>query len=64
MYVPGRDHDGFGVNVPLNAPLAETENVWLKRVVFTGLDILSESVLPADGVPVTVPEKVPVAFPT
>jgi hypothetical protein len=63
--VPGRDHDGFGVNAPLNVPVAETVTVWLRRVAFTGFVILSESVLPAANEdPVTVPEKVPEAFPT
>ncbi len=39
--------------------------VWVNTVAFTGFVIWSESVLPAaDGDPVTVPEMVPVAFPT
>jgi hypothetical protein len=65
VYVPGMAQDGPGENVPLNAPLAEIVTVWVKTVTFTGFAIWRESVLPAaDGVPVTVPEMVPVTFPT
>jgi hypothetical protein len=65
VYVPGMAHDGPGENVLLNAPLAEMVTVWVKTVTFTGFVIWREIVLPAaDGVPVTVPEMVPVTLPT
>jgi hypothetical protein len=55
---------GLGVNVTLNDPLAEMGAVWVKTVMFAGLMIRRETVLPAGGAGVTVPEIVPDAFPT
>ena len=65
VYVPGMAQEGPGENVPLKAPLAEMVTVRANTVTFTGFTIWRETVLPAaDGVPVTVPEMVPVTFPT